>query len=81
MSFVAEVEAKLFEVKNKVEGDLHELVLKLEGIFHRVHQAELSGVFKQAVLSDIHAAVSHVEAVADQAVDTADSVVKKTVRK
>lgn len=65
MSFVTEVEAKLSEVKDKVEGDLHALILKLEGIFHRVHQAEVSGVLKQAVISDIHAAASHVESVAD----------------
>lgn len=76
MSFVAEVEAKLSEVKDKVEGDLHALVLKLEGIFHRVHQAEVSGVFKQAVISDIHAAASHVGAVADALRTNADDVVK-----
>lgn len=88
MSFVTEVEAKLSEVKGKVEGDLHALVLKLEGIFHRVHQAEVSGVLKQAVISDIHAAASHVESVADavranvsevvaEATKTAESVVEK----
>lgn len=91
MSFVTEVEAKLSEVKGKVEGDLHALVLKLEGIFHRVHQAEVSGVFKQAVISDIHAAASHVEAVAEavqsnvdeaaKVVDTAVTAVKKTAGK
>lgn len=77
MTFVNEVETKLTDVKNKVEGDLHSLVLKLEGIFHRVHQAEVSGVLKQAVISDIHDAATHVEAVADTLrsdVDVVDKV-------
>jgi len=91
MSFVTEVEAKLSDVKSKVEGDLHALVLKLETIFHRVHQVEASGVFKQAIVSDIHAAASHVEAVADvlranvdaavKVVDAADDAVDKAATK
>jgi hypothetical protein len=89
MTFVNELQAKFNALKDKAEGDLHALVLKLESVFDRVHQVEVSGVFKQAVLSDIHAAASHVEAIADtlrsdvdvatQAVDTADDAVDKAV--
>jgi hypothetical protein len=91
MSFITEVETKLSDVKAKAEGDLHNLVLKLEGILQRVHQVEVSGVFKQAVISDIHAAAVHAEAVADtlrsdvdvvdKAADTADEAVDEEAAK
>lgn len=65
MSVFADVEAKLASLKDKVEGDLHALVLKLEAVFQRLHNAPVEDVVKEAVASDIHAAASHVEAVAD----------------
>ena len=61
----------------QVEGDLHELVLKLEEIFHRVHQVQVSSVFKQAVISDIHAAVSYVEAAATPVVEPVKATTSK----
>jgi ElaB/YqjD/DUF883 family membrane-anchored ribosome-binding protein len=64
MSFVQELEAKFAGLKDKAEDDLHALVLKLEAIFHRVHQAQLAEGLKQALSADIHAAVSHAEVVA-----------------
>lgn len=78
MTVIANAEAKLVEVKNKVEGDLHDLALKLEAIFQRVHQAPVEDVVKEAVASDVHAAATKIEAVADTMrsdVDVADKVV------
>lgn len=66
MSFVQELEIKFAELKDKAEDDLHALVLKLEAIFHRVHQAQLAEGLKQAVSADIHAAASHAEVVAEK---------------
>ena len=89
MTFVQDLEAKLEGLKDKVEGDLHSLVLKLESVFSRVHQAQLADTLKAAVTADIHAAASHVEAVADalrsdvdvvdETVDSADDAVDKAV--
>jgi hypothetical protein len=91
MSLVANLEAKLAEVKDKVEGDLHALVLKLEAVFQRVQRAPLEDVVKEAVVADLHTAAEHVSAVADtvrkdadvavKVVDAADAVVDKTAGK
>lgn len=78
MSVFADVEKKLVDVKGKVEGDLHDLTLKLEAIFQRVHQAPLEDVVKADIASNVHAAAVKVEAVADTMrsdVDTVDKVV------
>jgi len=64
MTVFTELEAKLAEIKGKVEGDLHVLVTKLESIFQHIHLAPVENVFKEAVASDIHAAASQVELVA-----------------
>ena len=89
MTFVTELEEKFISLKDKAEGDLHALVLKLEAVFSRVHQAQVADGLKAAISSDIHAAASHVEALADslrsdadvavKAVDAADDAVDKAV--
>jgi len=89
MTFVNELEAKFTALKDKAEGDLHALVLKLEAVFNRVHQAQVADGLKHAISTDIHAAASHVEAIADtlrsdvdvavQAVDAADDAVDKAI--
>jgi|SRR5690242_5058397 len=95
MTFVQDLEAKFSHLKDVAEGDLHSLVLKLEAVFNRVHLAVVSDGLKQAVSSDIHAALEHVAVVADDVrakadvavavVDEADSafdaVVEKTAPK
>jgi hypothetical protein len=91
MTFVQDLEAKFAGLKDKAEGDLHGLVLKLEALFNRVHQAQLADGLKQALSADIHAAATHVEAVADnvrsdvdvvdKAVDVADDAVDKAASK
>lgn len=80
MSFVTDLETKLSDVKNKVEGDLHHLILKLEAVFQRVHQSHIEDTVKEAIVSDIHTAASHVEAVADT-LRSDVSAVDKAVRK
>lgn len=87
MSFVQELEVKFAGLKDKAEDDLHALVLKLEAIFHRVHQAQLAEGLKQALSADIHAAASHAEVVADKlrsdtknAVSEAVEVVEEAVK-
>jgi hypothetical protein len=78
MSVFTDVEAKLVDVKNKVEGDLHTLLTHLEAVFQRVQQAPVEDIVKTAVASDIHAAAVKVEAVADTLrsdVNVADKVV------
>lgn len=64
MSVFTELEAKLADVKGKVEGDLHVLVTKLESIFQHIHLAPVEDVVKEAVAADIHAAATQVETVA-----------------
>jgi hypothetical protein len=91
MSFITNLEAKLSEVKGKVEGDLHSLVLRLESVFQRVQQSPVEEVIKEAIVSDIHAAATHIETVADTlrsnvdvvdaVVDAADNAVKKAATK
>jgi hypothetical protein len=90
MSVFADVEKKLVDVKNKVDGDLKDIATKLEAVFQRVHQAPVEDVVKDAVASDIHAAATKVEAVADtmrsdvdaadKVVDTADAAVDATAK-
>jgi len=78
MTFVQDLEAKFSHLKNVAEDDVHALILKLEAIFNRVHVAQVSDVLKQAVSSDIHAALGHIEAVADGVrakADLADEVI------
>lgn len=65
MSVFTDVEAKLVDVKNRVEGDLHTLLTHLEAVFQRVQQSPVEDVVKEAVASDIHAAAVKVDAVAD----------------
>lgn len=65
MSVFSELETKLADVKNKVEGDLHALVVRLESIFQHIHLAPVEDVIKEAVAADIHAAATQVETVAD----------------
>lgn len=72
MTFVQNLEAKFAELKDKAEEDLHGLVLKLEAVFNRVHQAQVAEGLKQAVSADIHAAAVHVEAVVNKLRDDAD---------
>lgn len=79
MSFVQELEAKFAGLKDKAEDDLHALVVKLEAIFHRVHQAQLAEGLKQALSTDIHAAASHAEVVADKLRSDVKDVVSETV--
>lgn len=83
MSFVHELEAKFSDIKNNVEDDLHGLVLKLEAVFQRIHKSHLEDVVKKAVVSDIHAATTHIEGVAAKLRSTADaaSEVAETVKK
>lgn len=82
MSSVQELETKFAGLKDKAEDDLHALVLKLEAIFHRVHQAQLAEGLKQAVSADINAAVSHAEAVAAKTVEVVKApATTKTARK
>lgn len=64
MSVFAELETKLADVKNSVEGDLHALVVKLESIFQHVKLAPVEDVVKEAVAEDVHAAATQVENVA-----------------
>jgi hypothetical protein len=78
MSVFTDVEAKLVDVKNKVEGDLHVLLTHLQSVLEHVHQAPVEEIVKTAVASDIHAAAVKVEAVADTLrsdVNVADKVV------
>lgn len=65
MSVFTDVETKLGELKDKVEGDLHALVVHLESIFQHVNLSPVEAVVKEAVATDIHAAATQVEAVAD----------------
>lgn len=77
MSFVHDLETKFSDIKDNVEDDLHGLVLKLEAVFQRIHKSHLEDVVKDAVVSDIHAAATHVEAVATKlraSADVADKV-------
>lgn len=76
MSFVQELEAKFSHLKDVAEGDLHSLVLKLEAVFNRVHVAVVSDGLKQAVSADIHTALEHAAAVADNVRTKADVVDK-----
>lgn len=65
MSVFAELETKLAEVKDNVEGDLHALVVKLESIFQHIKLAPVEDVVKKAVAEDVHAAATQVENVAE----------------
>jgi len=65
MSVFTELETKLADVKNKVEGDLHALVVKLESIFQHVQLAPVEDLVKEAVAADIHAAATQVETISD----------------
>lgn len=80
MSFVQELEAKFSHLKDVAEDDLHAIVLKLEAIFHRVHQAQLAEGLKQAVSADIHAAVSHAEVVAGKLSSDVKDVAEEAVQ-
>lgn len=82
MTFVQDLEAKFSHLKDVAEGDLHSLVLKLEAVFNRVHVALVADTLKQAVSSDIHAALEHVAVVADDVrakADQADSTLDTVV--
>jgi hypothetical protein len=85
MSELKNLQAKLTELKNSLEGDLKAVVVKLESAFHHVQAAPVETAVKEAVASDLHDATDKVAAVADtlrsdvdvadKAVDSADTVV------
>lgn len=91
MSVFSELESKLVDLKNKVNGELRSLVLNLESVFQHVHKSPVENVVKEAVASNIHDAATSVERLADtlrsdtdavdQAVVVADTAVKKTATK
>jgi hypothetical protein len=91
MSVVANFEAKLKAVKGKVEGDMKDLVLYIESVFHHIQASHVEDVVKNAVVSDLHAATVKIDNVAntiriesdlaDKAVDAADAAVTKAVKK
>lgn len=85
MSVFTDLDAKLTELKTKVEGDLHTLVTKLQAVAHHVQASNVEPVVKEAVATDLHDATQKVADVADtlradadvadKAVDTADAAV------
>lgn len=76
MSFITDLETKLEALKDKLSGDFHTVVLRLEAVFNHVKSAEFQDSVKEAIVSDIHTAASHVEAVADTLRSDADVVDK-----
>lgn len=91
MSAVTELQVKLTSLKDKLDGDLKDLVVKLESVFHHVHASHVEDVVKVAVATDIHEAATKIDNVAntirmesdlaDKAVDTADDAVNAVVTK
>lgn len=91
MSLISDLEDKLEELKDKLSGDFHSVVLRLESVFDHVKSAEFQDDVKETLASEIHTAASHVEAVADavrsnvddaaEAVDSADNAVNKAAAK
>lgn len=90
MSVFTDVEGKFVELKSKLDGELHALVVKLESVFQHVQSSPVEAVVKEAVATDLHAAATKVEAVADtmrsdvdvvdKAVDAADTAVDTAVK-
>jgi len=91
MSVETDVATKLTNLKNTVDGSLHELVTKLEAIFQHVTNSHTEDVVKAAVVTDVNDAASHVAVIADtmrsdvdvaaKTVDTVDNAVDATVSK
>jgi hypothetical protein len=91
MSVIANFEAKLKSVKGKVDGDLKDLVIYLESVFHHVQASHVEDVVKNAVVSDLHAATVKVDNIAntvriesdlaDKAVDAVDTAVVQATKK
>jgi hypothetical protein len=84
MSAVTDLAAKLTELKNTLEGDLHAVVVKLESVFHHVQAAPVEDIIKEAVTTDLHSAATKVEALADTLrsnVDVVDNAVDKAATK
>lgn len=83
MSVVTDVNDKLNEVKDKVEGDLKILVEKLESIFQHIQASPVEDVVKNAVAEDVDAAATTVEHVSDSIrsdVDSVDNAVDTTAK-
>jgi hypothetical protein len=91
MNVETEVAVKLAKLKNSVDGDLHDLVVKLESIFQHITNSHSEDVVKAAVVADVAVAASHVKTIADtvradadtadQVIDTVDSAVDNVVGK
>lgn len=79
MSLVA-LEENLSNLKTKVEGDLKDLVLKLEAVFHHIKASHVEDLVKTAVYTELHAATVKVDNIANAAIN-ATEVVNAAVKK
>lgn len=79
MSLV-DLEENLSSLKTKVEGDLKDLVLKLEAVLHHVKASHVEPIIKDAVYTELHAATVKVDNIANAAIiatDVVNAVVNK----
>jgi hypothetical protein len=80
MSLVA-LEENLAKLKNTVEGNLKDLVLKLEAVLHHVKASHVEPIVKDAVYTELHTATVKVSNIANEIrmeSDLADKVIDTT---
>lgn len=78
MNLVA-LEEKLAHLKSTVEGDLKDVVLKVEAVFQHVRASHVEDLVKDAVYSELHDAAIKIGNIAATAVT--DSVKQAVTKK
>lgn len=84
MSVIHDFEETLKNVKNKVEGDLLDVLKHIEAVFHHLHVSHTEDVVKEAVVTNLHAATLKIDNIANAVrvtTDAADKAVEEAAAK